>query len=75
MLLIPSPPPPLPHPVMDLPGPPSAWTANEKLKDLKKRAQQYARDWGSCNDAQISYLEIQEEHDNDNLRLVQMIAR
>jgi hypothetical protein len=47
----------------------------EKLRDLKKLVQQYARDQGSCDDAQISYLEIQEECDNDNLRLAQMLAR
>jgi hypothetical protein len=59
---------------MDLPGPPSAWTAKEKLKDLKPCARQYACDPGSCDDAQISYLELQEERDNDNLRLAQMLA-
>jgi hypothetical protein len=47
----------------------------EKLRDLKKLAQRYARDQGSCDDIQISYLEILEEHDDDNLRLVQMISR
>jgi hypothetical protein len=50
-------------------------TQDEKLKDLKKRAQQYARDLGSCDDIQISYLETLEDHDNDNLRLAQMLAR
>jgi hypothetical protein len=36
--------------------------------------QQYACDRGSCDDAQISYLEIQEECDNDNLRLAQIVT-
>jgi hypothetical protein len=60
--------------VTDLQGPPSEHTQKEKLRDLNKLAQQYARDRGSCDDAQISYLESLEEHDNDNLRLAQMIA-
>jgi hypothetical protein len=46
----------------------------EKLRDLKKLAQHYARDRGSCDDVQISYLEILEDRDNDNLRLAQMLA-
>jgi hypothetical protein len=61
--------------VTDLQGPPSECTQMEKLRDLKKRAQQYTRDQGSCDDVQISYLESLEEHDNDNLRLAQMLAR
>jgi hypothetical protein len=61
--------------VTDLQGPPLERMQTEKLRDLKKLAQQYARDWGSCDDVQISYLEIQEERDNDNLRLAQMLAR
>jgi hypothetical protein len=61
--------------VTDLPEPPSARTAKEKLKDLKQRARRYARDQGSCDDVQISYLETLEDHNNDNLRLVQMLAR
>jgi hypothetical protein len=61
--------------VTDLPGPPSVQTANEKLEDLKKRTQQYARDRMSCDDdIQLSYLETLEERDNDNLRLAQMLA-
>jgi hypothetical protein len=60
---------------MDLQGPPLERTQTEKLRDLKKLAQQYARDRGSCDDIQISYLESLEECDNDNLRLVQMISR
>jgi hypothetical protein len=47
----------------------------EKLRDLKKLAQYYARDRGSCDDIQLSYLETLEERDNDNLRLAQMISR
>jgi hypothetical protein len=46
----------------------------EKLRDLKKLARQYARDQGSCDDVQISYLEILEDRDDDNLRLAQMIS-
>jgi hypothetical protein len=61
--------------VTDLQGPPSERTQMEKLRDLKKLAQQYAHDRGSCDDIQISYLESLEERDNDNLRLVQMISR
>jgi hypothetical protein len=57
---------------MDLPGPPSAQTAKEKLEDLKRRAWQYACDWGSCDDVRISYLERLEEQ--DNLTLAQMLA-
>jgi hypothetical protein len=63
------------HCVTDLPGPPSAWTASEKLEDLKKRTQQYTRDQTSRDDVQISYLETLEDHNNNNLRLVQMLAR
>jgi hypothetical protein len=46
----------------------------KKLQDLKKLAQHYARDWGSCDDVQLSYLETLEDHDNNNLRLAQMLA-
>jgi hypothetical protein len=60
--------------VTDLQGPPSERTQTEKLRDLKKLAQHYARDRGSCDNVQISYLESLEEHDNDNLRLAQMVA-
>jgi hypothetical protein len=60
--------------VTDLQGPPSERTQTEKLQDLKKLAQHYARDRGSCDDVQISYLESLEERDNDNLRLAQMLA-
>jgi hypothetical protein len=60
--------------VTDLQGPPSEHTQTEKLQDLKKLAQQYARDQGSCDDVQISYLETLEDRDDDNLRLAQMLA-
>jgi hypothetical protein len=60
--------------VTDLQGPPSERTQTEKLRDLKKLAQQYTRDLGSCDNVQISYLETLEERDNDNLRLAQMLA-
>jgi hypothetical protein len=60
--------------VTDLQGPPSERTQTEKLQDLKKLAQHYARDRGSCDDVQISYLEILEDRDDDNLRLAQMLA-
>jgi hypothetical protein len=49
-------------------------TTEDKINALKRLAQKYARDQGSCDDIQISYLEIQEEHDNNNLRLAQMLA-
>jgi hypothetical protein len=61
--------------VTDLQEPPSEHTQTEKLQDLKKLAQHYTRDRGSCDNVQISYLESLEEHDNDNLRLAQMVAR
>jgi hypothetical protein len=61
--------------VMDLQGPPSEHMQTEKLRDLKQLVQHYARDWGSCDDTWISYLEILEDSDNDNLRLAQMISR
>jgi hypothetical protein len=61
--------------VTDLQGPPSEHTQTEKLRDLKKLAQHYARDRGSCDNIQISYLETLEDRDNDNLRLAQMISR
>jgi hypothetical protein len=61
--------------VTDLQGPPSEHTRTEKLQDLKKLAQHYTRDRGSCDNVQISYLETLEECDNDNLRLAQMISR
>jgi hypothetical protein len=61
--------------VTDLQGPPLERTQTEKLRDLKKLAQHCARDRGSCDDVQISYLETLEDRDNENLRLAQMLAR
>jgi hypothetical protein len=46
----------------------------EKLQDLKKRAQHYARDRGSCDDTRISYLEFVELEAEADLTLVRMIA-
>jgi hypothetical protein len=46
----------------------------EKIDALKRRAQEIARDRRSRDDIQISYLEMLEERDNDNLRLAQMLA-
>jgi hypothetical protein len=60
--------------VTDLQGPPLERTQMEKLQDLKKLAQHYARDRGSCDDIQLSYLETLEDRDYDNLRLAQMLA-
>jgi hypothetical protein len=60
--------------VTDLQGPPLEHMQMEKLQDLKKLAQHYARDRGSCDDIQLSYLETLEDRDNDNLRLAQMLA-
>jgi hypothetical protein len=61
--------------VTNLQGPPLERTQTEKLRDLKKLAQHYAHDRGSCDDVQLSYLETLEERDDDNLRLAQMLAR
>jgi hypothetical protein len=60
--------------VTDLQGPPSERTPEEKLWDLKTRAQQYARDRASCDDVRISYLEFLETEAEDDLALAQMIA-
>jgi hypothetical protein len=60
--------------VTDLQGPPSERTQTEKLQDLKTLAQQYARDWGSCDDTRISYLEFLELEAEDDLTLAQMIS-
>jgi hypothetical protein len=46
----------------------------EKLQGLKKLAQQYARDRGSCDDVRISYLEFLETEADDDLTLAWMIA-
>jgi hypothetical protein len=59
---------------MDLQGPPSERTQTEKLRDLKKLAQQYTRDRGSCDDTQISYLEFLESEAEDDLTLARMIS-
>jgi hypothetical protein len=60
--------------VMDLQGPPSERTPEEKLWDFKTRAQQYARDRRSCDDVRISYLEFLETEAEDDLALARMIA-
>jgi hypothetical protein len=60
--------------VTDLQGPPSERTPEEKLWDFKTRAQQYARDRGSCDDVWISYLEFLETEAEDDLALARMIA-
>jgi hypothetical protein len=60
--------------VTDLQGPPSERTPEEKLRDFKTRAQQYARDRGSCDDVRISYLEFLETEAEDDLALARMIA-
>jgi hypothetical protein len=60
--------------VTDLQGPPSERTPEEKLWDFKTRAQQYARDRGSCDDVRISYLEFLETEAEDDLALARMIA-
>jgi hypothetical protein len=61
--------------VTDLPGPPSAQANREKIDALKRCTQEIARDRRSRDDTRISYLETLEDHDNDNLRLAQMLAR
>jgi hypothetical protein len=60
--------------VTDLQGPPSERTLEEKLWDLKTCTQRYARDRGSCDDTQISYLEFLESEAEDDLTLARMIA-
>jgi hypothetical protein len=60
--------------VTDLQGPPSERTQTEKLRDLKKLAQHYARDRGSCDDVRISYLEFLESEVEEDLTLAWMIA-
>jgi hypothetical protein len=59
---------------MDLQGPPSERTPEDKVWDLKTHAQQYARDRGSCDDTWISYLEFLESEAEDDLTLAWMIA-
>jgi hypothetical protein len=46
----------------------------DKIRDLKTCAQQYARDRGSCDDTWISYLEFLELEAEDDLTLARMIA-
>jgi hypothetical protein len=60
--------------VMDLQGPPLVQANREKIDALKRRAQEITRDLRSRDDVQISYLEMLEECNNDNLRLAQMLA-
>jgi hypothetical protein len=59
---------------MDLQGPPLTQVNSEKIDALKRRTQEIAHDLRSHDDVQISYLEMLEERDNDNLRLAQMLA-
>jgi hypothetical protein len=61
--------------VTDLPRPLSVQATSEKIAALKRRAQKFARDQRLRDDVQISYLEMLEVQDNDNLWLVQMIAQ
>jgi hypothetical protein len=46
----------------------------KKIDALKRRTQEIAHDLRSRDDVQISYLEMLEDRDNDNLRLAQMLA-
>jgi hypothetical protein len=62
------------HVVTDLQGPPSERTQSDKIRDLKSLMQQYARDRGSCDDTQISYLEFVESEAEADLTLARMIA-
>jgi hypothetical protein len=61
--------------VTNLPGPPSVQATSEKINALKRRTQEIARDWTSQDDTWISYLEMLEQQDHDNLMLAQMLAR
>jgi hypothetical protein len=60
--------------VTDLQGPPSECTQSDKIRDLKSLAQRIARDRGSCDDTQISYLEYVESEAEADLTLARMIA-
>jgi hypothetical protein len=60
--------------VMDLQGPPLAQANRKKIDTLKRHAQEITCDLRSHDDIQLSYLEMLEERDNDNLRLAQMLA-
>jgi hypothetical protein len=64
----------LPESVTNLQGPPSERMPEEKLWDFKTRAQQYARDRGSCDDTWISYLKFVESEAEADLTLARMIA-
>jgi hypothetical protein len=59
---------------MDLQEPPSERMQEDKIRDLKMQAQQYARDRGSCDDTRISYLEFLESEAEDDLTLARLIA-
>jgi hypothetical protein len=61
--------------VMNLHGPPSVQATSKKIDTLKRRTQEITRDQKSRDDTQISYLEMLEEQDHDNLMLAQMLAR
>jgi hypothetical protein len=64
-------------PVLLLPnlqGPPLTQANREKIDALKRRTQEITRDLMSRDDVQISYLEMLEDRNNDNLRLAQMLA-
>jgi hypothetical protein len=60
--------------VTNLQGPPLERTPEDKIRDLKSLAQQYARDLGSHDDTQISYLEFVESEAEADLMLARMIA-
>jgi hypothetical protein len=60
--------------VMDQQGPLAGQANHEKIDTLKRRAQEIGCDLWSQDDVQMSYLEMLEERDNDNLRLAQMLA-
>jgi hypothetical protein len=61
--------------VTNLPGPPPVQVTSEKINALKRRTQEIACDWTSQDDTWISYLEMLEQQDHDNLMLAQMLAR
>jgi hypothetical protein len=61
--------------VMNLQEPPLAQANREKIDTLKRRTQEIAHDLRSRDDIQISYLEMLEECDNDNLRLAHVTLR
>jgi hypothetical protein len=55
-------------------GTPLGMNANGEAQGLKAAHTAIRSDRGSCDDTQISYLEILEDSDNDNLRLARMLA-